>query len=116
VSLEAVTSIKSPPSSSSSVHLIVDNEDTGLIKGSPLLILQASVIGEDDQTEVDIHDPEMFTIRQIDESGACHTVVLSRAMCAEVAKLLDSYIYLPSAAPPPTQVKWSDPLAPKFNA
>ena len=114
MSLEAVTSIKSPPSSSS-VHLIVDNEDTGLIKGSPLLILQASVIGEDDQTEVDIHDPEMFTIRQIDESGACHTVVLSRAMCAEVAKLLDSYIYLPTA-PPPTQAKWSDPIAPKFNA
>lgn len=62
------------------------------------IVALQSVTDQDDYTELDLGEPEMFTIRQVDESGVVHTVCLSPKMTAELACLLDVAIQVGSSS------------------
>jgi hypothetical protein len=58
-----------------------------------ILTLQ-SVTANDDATELDVGEPEMFTVRQTDEDGNAHTICLSPRMAAELSRLLDGALLI----------------------
>jgi hypothetical protein len=60
----------------------------------PVEILR-TVGANDDQTTLEVLDPAMVAVRQVDEFGAAQTLVLSPRMAVELVRLLNSYVFFP---------------------